>query len=80
MLNNEILSRLLPVFRDTFDDEELVISGEMSAADIEDWDSLSNVRLMIAIEVEFDIHIKASEVVNLDSIDLLVELVASKLQ
>ena len=79
MLDTEILSRLQPVFRDTFDDEELVIQGDMSAGDIEDWDSLSNVRLMIAFEVEFDIRIKASEVVNLNSIDLLVELVASKL-
>ena len=47
--------RLQEIFRDIFDDEELVITEDMSANDIEDWDSLAQINLIIAIEKEFKV-------------------------
>ena len=53
MERNEIFERVTNVFRDDFDDEELVLSDETTAADIEDWDSLTHITLITAIESEF---------------------------
>ena len=47
--------RLQEIFRDIFDDEELIIREDMSANDIEDWDSLAQINLIIAIEKEFKV-------------------------
>ena len=73
-----VLSRLTPILQEVFDDEDLVVTNEMSADDVDEWDSLSNVRLMIAIEEEFDIKLKASEVTNLSHVAILVELILKK--
>lgn len=73
-----VLSRLTPIFQEVFDDEDLLVTNEMSADDVDEWDSLSNVRLMISIEEEFDIKLKASEVTNLSNVAILVELILKK--
>ena len=73
-----VLSRLTPIFQEVFDDEDLFVTNEMSADDVDEWDSLSNVRLMISIEEEFDIKLKASEVTNLSNVAILVELILKK--
>ena len=50
MERNEIMEKVTSVFRDVFDDEELVITDSTTAADIEDWDSLTHITLISAIE------------------------------
>ena len=50
MTKEEILNELQPIFHDVFDDEDLVITNESNAEQIEDWDSLSHIRLVVAIE------------------------------
>ncbi len=79
MDNSEILTKLQPVFQEVFDEDDLIVTPEMTADDIDEWDSLSNVRLMISIEVEFGIKVKASEVANLSHVGLLVDLISKKL-
>ena len=79
MDNSEILTKLQPVFQEVFDEDDLIVTPQMSADDIDEWDSLSNVRLMISIEVEFGIKVKATEVANLSHVGLLVDLISKKL-
>ena len=55
MSKEEILNDLQPIFQDVFDDEDLVITNESNSEQIEDWDSLSHIRLVVAIEKQFDI-------------------------
>ena len=57
--------RLQEIFRDIFDDEELIIREDMSANDIEDWDSLAQINLIIAIEKEFKVKFNLEEVSSL---------------
>jgi acyl carrier protein len=52
MERNEIMEKVTSVFRDVFDNEELVITDSTTAADIEDWDSLTHITLISAIEDE----------------------------
>ena len=79
MDNSEILTKLQPVFQEVFDEDDLIVTPQMTADDVDEWDSLSNVRLMISIEVEFGIKVKASEVANLAHVGLLVDLISKKL-
>ena len=79
MDNSEILTRLQPVFQEVFDEDDLIVTPQMTADDVDEWDSLSNVRLMISIEIAFGIKVKASEVANLSHVALLVDLISKKL-
>ena len=51
----EILNSLEEIFKDIFDDEELKLERETSADDIDDWDSLAQINLIVAIEKEFNV-------------------------
>jgi acyl carrier protein len=79
MAKPETLVQMLPVFHEVFDDETLTIAPETSARDIEDWDSLSHVRLMVALESAFGVRIKASEAAKLENVGQLADLIERKL-
>ena len=70
--------RLQEIFRDIFDDEKLIITEEMSANYIEDWDSLAQINLIIAIEKEFKVKFRLEEVSNLKNIGEMLELLSKK--
>jgi acyl carrier protein len=70
--------RLQEIFRDVFDDEELIITEEMTATDIEDWDSLAQINLIVAIEKEFRIKFTLEEISELKNIGEMLKLINSK--
>lgn len=70
--------QLQDLFRETFDDDALTVTETTSSDDIEGWDSLSNVRLMIAVEQAFGIRMRAAEVSSLKNTGELISLVLSK--
>jgi acyl carrier protein len=71
-----IINRLGELFCDIFDDESLEIKGDMTAEDVDDWDSVTHITLMVAVESEFDIQMNASEVSELESVNDLINLIA----
>lgn len=71
-----ILAAVQDIFRDNFDDEELVITRETCADDIEDWDSLEQINLLTAIEKKFSIKFKLADVRGLKDVGDLLDLVA----
>lgn len=78
MTNTEVLERLQPIFQDVFDDDELVVTGDTSAETIEDWDSLSHIRLVVAIEKEFGIKFAFGELQELKNVGEMVDLIIEK--
>ena len=78
MENNEIVSRLTPIFRDVFDDDALVVSEGMTAADVPTWDSLSNINMIIAVEKKFGVKFSIKDVRNLKNVGELLELIKRK--
>ena len=78
----EIRDELQPVFRSVFGDDELVLRDEMTAEDIDGWDSMMTINLMIAIEKRFKIKFAAAELANIkadgQNIGTLCALVAKK--
>ena len=78
MSNEEILKRLTPIFQDIFDDENIIVTRETSAKDIEDWDSFSQIRLVAAIEKEFNIKFKFGELNSLHNVGEMVDVISKK--
>jgi acyl carrier protein len=79
MESNDVYRRLTEVFRNVFDDSNLVISSEMTANDVDGWDSLRHVRLMLSIERAFDVKFSAYEVNKLKDVAHLAKLIQEKL-
>jgi acyl carrier protein len=72
------MSELLLVFRDVFDDDEMTIFPEMTAADYEDWDSLAQIQLIVAVERKFNIKFSTDEVLRLKNVGEFAALTESK--
>jgi acyl carrier protein len=71
-------SRLQAVFRDVFDDDELVIDRTTTSDDIEDWDSLRHVGLVVNVEVAFGIKFTSLEVASLANVGEMLDLIERK--
>ena len=78
METTDIMSRLTPIFRDVFNDDALVVSEGMSAADVPTWDSLSNIDLLIGVEKAFGVKFSIKDVRNLKNVGELLELIKRK--
>jgi acyl carrier protein len=76
--NNEIDERLTRVFRKVFRQPELKLRPEMTAADVEDWDSLSHINLIAAVEKEFKVRFSTSEIMGLANVGNLDALIRKK--
>ena len=75
----EILERLTPVFHKVFDNDAIVLTPELTADDVDEWDSMSHINLMIAIELEFGIEFKQSEIQSFANVGELVAAIEKKL-
>lgn len=73
-----VMDQLTTIFRDVFQDEELNIAEDMTAADIDDWDSVMHINLILTVEEHFGVRFKSSEVARLQSIGELHNLVVEK--
>ena len=74
------LERLQEVIRDVFDDEDIVIGEETTADDIEGWDSLIHVVLVVAVQDEFGVKFSIAETSALKNIGDFVKLIENKTQ
>ena len=70
-----ILDKIQPVFRDIFDNEDLVITDDTVAADVEDWDSFAQMQIIMAIEEMFGISFSTDEVTEFKKVGDIVKAV-----
>lgn len=80
MTREEIYEKLDEIFQDTFDDEEIHVTPETTADDIEDWDSLEHINLVVAIEEEFGIKFKMNEVTSMKNVGEMVDIILERAQ
>ena len=76
MTREEIFAQLTEIFQDVFDDDEIVLTDATTADDIEDWDSLEQINLLVAIEKQFKIKFQLSDVNSLENVGAMADLVA----
>ena len=78
MDRNDILKKVSAILRDIFDDESLEINENTAASDVEGWDSLNQINILLACEQEFGIKFVIEEVAGLSTVGDLVALIISK--
>lgn len=75
MTEQEIFESVQEIFRTVFDDTDIVLTREMTSADIEDWDSLEQINLLVAIEKRFNIKFQLQDVKDLPDVGAMLDLV-----
>ena len=74
----EIYERLNEVFQDVFGDDDITVTDETTAADVEGWDSLRHITLLAAVEDEFDIEFSMGQTVKMKNVGEMVGLIAQR--
>lgn len=77
--SEQIYAELGAIIRDVFDDDSIEVGPELTAADVEGWDSMGNVSLFLAIEQSLGVRFGAGEISEIRNVGELVTLVARKL-
>jgi acyl carrier protein len=75
----EVLEKATPVFRDTLDNDDINLTPETTADDIEEWDSLSHIQLIVALEKAFRIKFTTAEITSFKDVGQLAESIVKKL-
>jgi len=75
---SDILQRINKIFRIIFENENLVISEETCADDINEWDSLQHINLIAMLEQEFGIEFDIDEIISMENVGDMVKVISSR--
>ncbi len=78
MNREEILIQVQDVFRDVLDDETIVLNNETTAQDIEEWDSLTHIQLVVEVEKNFKVKFKAREILSWKNVGEMLDSIQSQ--
>lgn len=78
MTPDAILQKLTDIFRDVFDDPKLVLTPETTAADIDGWDSMAHITIVVEAEQRFGIKFRTSEIEGLHNVGDFAALIAAR--
>ena len=78
MNREDVMKKLNEIFCRNFDDDSIVLTDETNAEDIEDWDSLEQINLVVAIENEFQMMFDIKEINELANVGEMVDLILRK--
>lgn len=77
-MEEKIYAKLNEIFRDIFDDDEIVVTPETNSDSIEDWDSLEHINLVVAIEKTFHMKFSMDEVTGMKDVGEMVEIILQR--
>ena len=80
MTRKEVFNGVQDIFRDIFDEDDMVIEDKTNSDDVEEWDSLNHINLLCAIEIEFKIKFALGELMTLKDVGAIVDLMMGKLK
>lgn len=75
---DEVYQRLTQIVQDVFDDDALVARPDLTADQVEGWDSFAHLRLIFAVEKAFKVRFAAAQISRLQNVGELAELIHSK--
>ena len=75
----QIVNRLTDIFRDVLEEDSLVLRDDLTADQVESWDSLNHIDLIVAVERNFKIRFTTAEITSLRNVGELINLVQRKL-
>lgn len=76
--HEQIFAELTPIFWEIFDDDTIQPTNQMTASDIDAWDSLSHIRLIVAVEQHFKVHFTSAEVTSFANVGDFVTTIKMK--
>ena len=79
MERNEIIEKLTNVFHEIFKDESIVLRDDMTAEDVENWDSLTHMLMITKVEQEFQVKFKLKDLNKLKTVGDLITIIVGKL-
>ena len=77
MTQSEIIARLQPIFDDLFM-EKVVLTPELTADEVEEWDSLIQISILLAVEKQFSIRFRVGEVEAAKNVGEFADLIARR--
>ena len=78
MEEKDILNEVQVIFRDVLDNDEIVLEAGMTADDIEEWDSLTHIQLIVAIEKHFKVKFTSREIMSWQNVGQMIACIANK--
>ena len=75
---DQVLSEVNDIFIDVLDDEDIKLAYETTADHVEDWDSLSHIQIVVAVENHFDVKFTSLEVQNFENVGQMCDAVVAK--
>jgi acyl carrier protein len=75
----EILQQVNAVFIDVLDNDKIVLNNETTASDVDEWDSLNHIQLVVAIEKQFKIRFTSREIQSWKNVGEMVDSVSAKI-
>ena len=79
MDRNEVLSQVQDIFRDILDEDSITLTEEKTANDVDGWDSLTHIQLIVAIEKHFKIKYTSKEILSWKNVGELIDSTCNKL-
>ena len=79
MIREELYVQLNEVFHDVFDDDTIALADSTTADDVEDWDSLAHMNLIVAVEKAFKIKFTIADLKSFDKVGSMVDNILGKL-
>ena len=79
MKREEIFKKVSIIFQEVLEDDDIVITEDQGAKDIDEWDSLTHIMLVVETEKEFQLKFLSSEIANWNNIGEMITAIESKL-
>jgi len=79
MEKNDVLLRVQDIFRDILDNDAIILSEKTTADDVEEWDSLTHIQLIVAIEKKFKIKFTSKEILSWKNVGEMLDAICSRL-
>tara|TARA_B100001142_G_scaffold233065_1_gene231366 strand:+ start:2240 stop:2482 length:243 start_codon:yes stop_codon:yes gene_type:complete len=80
MTREEVFNGVQNIFRDIFDEDDMVIEDKTNSDNVDEWDSLNHINLVSAIEKEFKINFTLGELMELKDVGAMIDLMMEKLK
>lgn len=78
MNRDEIKDKLQKIFRDVFGQDDLIISDSSNTENIEEWDSLTHITILEAVQDEFEVNFSLDEMIEMDDVERIINAIVAK--
>ena len=78
MSEKDVIAAITPIFRSVFEDDSLIVTRELDAAQVEAWDSLNHIALVVELESMANVTFSVEELASMETVGDLIDLLLSK--